>query len=42
MIMAIEVMAGVRAELTGRQLAMQIAVGILFGMLVIVLRLILH
>lgn len=42
MIVAIEVVAGVRMELTGRQLALQIAVGIMFGMLVIVLHLILH
>jgi hypothetical protein len=42
MIVAIEVVAGVRAELTGRQLAMQVAAGVLFGGLVIVLRLILH
>lgn len=42
MIVAIEVLAGVRADLTGRQLALQVGAGMLFGMLVIVLRIILH
>lgn len=42
MIVMIEVIAGVRAELTGGQLVLQILAGVVFGLLVILLRLILH
>ena len=41
-IVGIEIVAGVRAELTGKQLAVQIAVGGLLGMLVFVLHIVLH
>lgn len=41
-IVVIEVIAGIRAELTGKQLAIQIVVGALFGLGVILLRVILH
>lgn len=41
-IVAVEVTAGVRAELTGRELMTQIAFGALFGLLVVALRLVLH
>ena len=42
MIVGIEVLAGIRAELEGRQLALQIGAGVLFGMGVIALRIVLH
>jgi hypothetical protein len=41
-IVGVEVAAGVRAHLTGRALAAQAAVGALFGLLVIALKLVLH
>jgi len=41
-VMLIEVMAGVRAERTGRELAFQTLFGGLLGLLIIVLRLTLH
>lgn len=41
-IVVIEVVAGIRAELTGRQLAVQITAGVLFGLGVIGLQVILH
>ena len=42
MIVVVEVLAGVRAELRGRDLAAQIALGALFGLLVIALKVVLH
>jgi hypothetical protein len=42
MVVAIEVVIGVRAELTGRQLALQSAFGAFLGLLIIVLRIVLH
>jgi hypothetical protein len=42
MIVVIEVVAGVRAELSGRALVIQSTVGALLGLLIIVLRLVLH
>jgi hypothetical protein len=42
MIMVIEVVLGVRAELSGRELVVQVGVGALLGLLVIALRLLLH
>lgn len=42
MIVLVEVVAGVRAELSGRALVVQIAAGAVFGLLVIALKLILH
>jgi hypothetical protein len=42
MIVVIEVVAGVRAERSVRALAVQAAVGLVFGLLVIVLKVILH
>jgi hypothetical protein len=41
-IVAIEVLSGVRAELTGRELARQSAVGAVLGLLIITLRVLLH
>lgn len=41
-IVVIEVIAAVRAEITGRRLAIQIAAGVLFGLGVILLQVILH
>jgi hypothetical protein len=42
MIVVIEVVAGMRAERSARTLAAQAAVGLVFGLLVIVLKVILH
>jgi Na+/H+ antiporter NhaC len=42
MIVLIELTAGIRAQLSGRELAAQAAMGTLFGVLVITLRLVLH
>jgi hypothetical protein len=42
MIVLVEVVAGLRAGLTGRELAFQTAIGALFGLLVIALKLVLH
>ena len=42
MIVIIEVVAGLRARLSGRDLVAQAALGTLFGLLVISLRLVLH
>jgi len=42
MVLILEAAVGVRAGEKGRDLAMQIAVGAAFGLMVIVLRLILH
>jgi hypothetical protein len=42
MIIAIEVVLGVRAELTGRQLVVQTSMGVLLGLLVVALRVLLH
>jgi hypothetical protein len=42
MIVIVEVFAGVRAELSGRELAVQAGLGTLFGFLVITLRFVLH
>ena len=42
MIVTIEVIAGVRADLTNRQLAVQALFGISFGLMIIVLRIVLH
>jgi hypothetical protein len=42
MIVIIELVVGFRAELTGRELVMQTAFGALLGLLVILLRVILH
>jgi hypothetical protein len=42
MIVAIELVAGIRAELTGRELAAQTAIGAALGCLVIAVRIILH
>ena len=42
MIVAIEVVAGVRAKQSGRHLAGQISVGALLGLLIIALRVTLH
>jgi hypothetical protein len=42
MIVLIEVTSGIRARLTGRELAAQAAIGTLFGVLVITLRLVMH
>ncbi|MHB8659329.1 MAG: hypothetical protein ACYC91_15520 [Solirubrobacteraceae bacterium] len=42
MILIVEVVAGVRAELSGRQLFAQTALGALFGLLVIALNVLLH
>jgi hypothetical protein len=42
MIVLLELIIGVRAEQSGRQLAAQVAIGALLGLLVIGLRLILH
>jgi hypothetical protein len=41
-IVGTEIVIGVRAELTGRQLVMQTAVGIALGLLVVALRVLLH
>lgn len=41
-IVAIEVVIGIRADLTGRELARQSAVGALLGLLVIAIRVLLH
>lgn len=41
-VVLIEIMAAVRAERTGRELAMQALFGALLGLLIIVLRLVLH
>ncbi len=42
MVVVLELIAGVRADNSGRELAAQTAIGALLGLLVIVLRLILH
>jgi hypothetical protein len=42
MIVATEVLLGVRAELTGRQLVIQTGMGVLLGLLVVALRVLLH
>jgi hypothetical protein len=42
MVVAIEVLIGIRAELTGRQLALQSAFGAFLGLLIIALRIVLH
>jgi hypothetical protein len=42
MVVAIEVLIGVRAELTGRQLALQSAFGAFLGLMIIALRIVLH
>lgn len=42
MVLAIEVLAGIKAELTGRELIAQAAVGVALGCLVIVVHLLLH
>ncbi len=42
MVVAIEVLIGKRAELTGRQLAFQSAFGAFLGLMIIVLRIVLH
>jgi hypothetical protein len=42
MIVIVEVFAGIRAQLSGRELAIQAALGTLFGFLVIALRFVLH
>jgi hypothetical protein len=42
MIVAVEVVAGVRADLSARALAAQATVGAFFGLLVITLKLVLH
>jgi hypothetical protein len=42
MIVVVEVFAGIRAKLSGKELAIQAALGTLFGFLVISLRFILH
>ena len=41
-IIATEVVLGVRAELTGRQLVIQTGMGVLLGLLVVALRVLLH
>lgn len=41
-IVLIECVAGLRAHLTGRQLLLQVSVGALLGLLILVLRLVLH
>jgi hypothetical protein len=42
MILGIETVAGIRAKLTGRELAAQVGLGTVLGLLVITLRFILH
>lgn len=42
MVVTIEVLIGVRAELTGRQLVLQSAFGAFLGLLIIALRIVLH
>ena len=42
MVVAVEVLIGIRAELTGRQLALQSAFGAFLGLLIIALRIVLH
>jgi hypothetical protein len=42
MIVATEVVLGVRAELTGKQLVVQTGMGVLLGLLVVALRVLLH
>jgi glycerol uptake facilitator-like aquaporin len=42
MIVATEVVLGMRAELTGRQLVIQTGMGVLLGLLVVALRVLLH
>ncbi len=42
MIIATEVVLGVRAELTGKQLVVQTGMGVLLGLLVVALRVLLH
>ena len=42
MVVAIEVLIGLRAELTGRQLVLQSAFGAFLGLLIIALRIVLH
>lgn len=42
MIVMVEIVAGVRAELSARALVVQTAVGTVFGLLVLALRLVLH
>ena len=42
MIVATEVVLGVRAELTGRQLVVQTGMGVLLGLLIVALRVLLH
>lgn len=42
MIVIVEVLAGIRARLSGRQLVVQAALGTLFGFIVIALRFVLH
>lgn len=42
MVVILEAVSGIRAGETGRDLAFQIAIGALFGLLVIVLRVVLH
>lgn len=42
MIVIYEVIAGLRAELTGKEMAVQIALGAMLGVLVIALKLVLH
>lgn len=42
MVVAIEVLIGIRAELTGRQLALQSAFGAFLGLMIIALRIVLH
>jgi hypothetical protein len=42
MIVATEVVLGIRAELTGRQLVIQTGMGVVLGLLVVALRVLLH
>jgi hypothetical protein len=42
MVVLIEVVAGLRAKQSGRELAEQILFGVMLGLLIIALRLILH
>ena len=42
MVLLIEVVAGVRAKQSGRELAVQILVGAMLGLLIIALRLVVH
>jgi hypothetical protein len=42
MILGIETVTGIRAKLTGRELAAQVGLGTVLGLLVITLRFILH